>query len=79
MTTLAFRPMVSGRQLEVLRLLAHGNTDQEMADRLGIAVCTVRTHVEGARWALNARNRVHAAALAVTAGLVEMDHLAGAR
>ena len=36
---------LSERELEVMRLIADGNSDQEIAERLVISVTTVKTHV----------------------------------
>jgi class 3 adenylate cyclase/DNA-binding CsgD family transcriptional regulator len=36
---------ISGREVEVLRLVAHGHTNQEIADELVISLNTVRRHV----------------------------------
>ncbi|HEY4789447.1 MAG TPA: response regulator transcription factor [Bacteroidales bacterium] len=35
---------ISKRELEVLRLIAHGHTNEEIADKLNIGTNTVRTH-----------------------------------
>ncbi|MCI4664688.1 MAG: LuxR family transcriptional regulator [Neomegalonema sp.] len=40
---------LTGRQLEVLRLLGQGKTDWEIATILGISASTVRKHVEAAK------------------------------
>jgi DNA-binding CsgD family transcriptional regulator len=59
------------RETQVLRLVAAGHTDEEIAARLRMGVRTAVTHVRAARWALGARNRAHAVALAYLAGLLE--------
>lgn len=51
------------RQNDVLRLLAEGLRDAEIAAELGVNVETVKTHLKKARRALGARNRAHAVAL----------------
>ena len=50
---------------EVLRLGSQGATDQEISDRLAIAVPTLRTYWLRVREKLGAVNRTHAIALAV--------------
>lgn len=37
---------LSGRQAEILSCLLHGETDKQIAQRLGIAFPTVRTHLQ---------------------------------
>ncbi len=55
---------LSERELEVLRLLADGLTNQEIADRLVVTVGTVKTHVHHIYGKLNVRSRPEAAARA---------------
>ncbi len=57
------------RQQDVLRLVAHGRSNQEIAADLGIALATVKLHVNAILRALNVRNRTEAARLAISAGL----------
>jgi DNA-binding CsgD family transcriptional regulator len=58
------------RELQILTLLANGRTVEEASLTLGIAKQEINEHVRHARRKLGARNRTHAVALAVTAGLV---------
>jgi DNA-binding CsgD family transcriptional regulator len=57
--------MLTGREHEILQLVAHGWRTRAIAVQLGIAEVTVITFIRTARVKLGARNRVHAAALAV--------------
>ncbi|WP_181779120.1 response regulator transcription factor [Pseudonocardia pini] len=50
------------RELEVVRHLAGGASNQEIAERLGLSVGTVKTHVKGLLRKLGAANRADAAA-----------------
>jgi len=50
-------PRLTPREVEVLKLLADGLEGSEIADRLGIRVGTVRTHVEHMRVNLDCRTR----------------------
>jgi len=52
---------LSPRELEVLRLLAGGLTDREIAAALTISIRTVETHVSATLQKLRVRNRVEAA------------------
>lgn len=51
------------RELEILRLVANGQTNHEIGQRLHIAEETVKTHVQHLLRRLNARNRAHAVAI----------------
>lgn len=51
---------LSERELEVLRLVAQGLSNQEIADKLFVAVGTIKTHVRNIREKLDAKNRTQA-------------------
>ena len=55
---------LSERELEVLRLLAAGRSNQEIAEALVVAVGTVKTHIHHIYGKLNASSRVQAVARA---------------
>jgi PAS domain S-box-containing protein len=56
---------LSARELEVVRLVARGETGPEIAAELGISYETVRTHVRNAMTKLGARSRAHLVAKAL--------------
>jgi DNA-binding CsgD family transcriptional regulator/tetratricopeptide (TPR) repeat protein len=58
------------RELEVLRLVAKGRSNAEIAAALFIGPGTVRTHVSAILAKLNAKSRTEAAHLALRSGLV---------
>lgn len=58
------------RETEVLRLMAQGERNQDIATSLGIGQRTIKMHVARVMDKLGARNRLHAVALAVGRGLV---------
>lgn len=64
---------LTGRQLQVLRLLGEGKTNRQIAETLGLSENTVRMHVERIRRALRAHTRGEAVAKARELGLLNSD------
>jgi len=60
------------RQLDVLRLLAQGLQNKEIAARLGVTDRTVKFHVGSILTKMDAGNRTEAVAVAVQRGLIEL-------
>ena len=58
------------REAEVLRLAADGATSEEIAAMLFLTEHTVKSHLKRIQGKLGARNRTHAVALALRAGLI---------
>jgi DNA-binding NarL/FixJ family response regulator len=65
------RSSLSTREREIIGLLAGGLTGDEVADRLFLSAETVKTHIRNAMSKLEARNRVHAIAIALRDGLID--------
>jgi DNA-binding NarL/FixJ family response regulator len=63
-------PKLSPRQLEVLGLLAGGDSVKSIACELGIAEATARGHVQGLLQALGVRSQIEALAYARQIGLL---------
>lgn len=57
------------RETDVLKLLAAGKSNKEVAQRLGITERTVKTHVSSIMGKLDVRSRTQAALYAVRAGI----------
>ena len=60
---------LSQREVEVLRLIAAGKTDREIAEELFISFRTVGNHVRNILNKTNTANRTEATAFAVREGL----------
>ncbi|MGV9304395.1 MULTISPECIES: response regulator [unclassified Nonomuraea] len=58
------------RELDVVRLVARGRTNQEVAAELFVSLSTVKTHLGSIQVKLGARNRVEIAAWAWESGVV---------
>lgn len=56
--------------LEIMKMLADGSTDYEVARRLGVSVITVRRRVQRLCKSVGARSRLQAMALTVANGWV---------
>jgi len=61
---------LSGRERDILRGVARGASNKEIARELGIAEATVKIHVQGVLRKLNVSSRVQAAVVAVENGMV---------
>lgn len=61
---------LTDREIEVLRLVVDGRTNTEMADELGIAFATVKTHVRHIYEKLHVSSRAEATRTAIRRGLV---------
>jgi len=66
------RPDLSGRELEVLRLIAAGESNKEIGARLGIAEGTVKVHVNTILGKLCVRDRTEAATTAIRRGIIRL-------
>jgi two-component system nitrate/nitrite response regulator NarL len=65
------RPLLSARELEVLRLTASGSGAAAIAEQLHLSIATVRTHIQNAYYKLGVSDRAAAVATAMRLGLIE--------
>lgn len=65
---------LSERELEVLRLIARGLTNREIADKLVIAEGTVKSHVSNILSKLHLAHRTQAALYALNQKLISLDN-----
>jgi len=64
---------LTDREMTVLRLIAQGLTNQEIADRIAVSEPTVRTHVSRILGKLHLASRTQAALYAVREGLTDPE------
>ena len=61
------------REVEILKMVAHGLSNQEIADRSVLSVWTVRTHITNILTKLHLENRTQAALYALRVGWVDLE------
>jgi DNA-binding NarL/FixJ family response regulator len=62
--------LLTGREYEILRLLAQGQNNQEIGSALSISIGTVKNHISSILSKLGARDRIQAVLLAQQFGLI---------
>jgi two-component system NarL family response regulator len=73
---LAERPIgrdLTLREIEVLELIARGNSNREIGEQLRIAEGTVKAHVNSILGKLDAQDRTDAAMIALKRGIIRLD------
>jgi DNA-binding NarL/FixJ family response regulator len=68
----ALEDELSSRELDVLRLIATGNANKEIACQLAIAEDTVKSHVTNILAKLGANDRTHAVTIGLKRGIIEL-------
>jgi DNA-binding NarL/FixJ family response regulator len=63
---------LTAAEIEVLRLIAAGQANKQIADRLGITEDTVKGRVKNILSKLGASDRTHAATIGVKRGIIEL-------
>ena len=66
---------LTGRELEVLRLVARGRSNRQIAEQLVITEMTVRTHVSNILSKLHLASRTQAALYALREGLASLEDI----
>lgn len=64
---------LTARELDVLRLLAQGQRNREIADSLGLAEPTVKIHVNNVLRKLQVKDRTEAAMVALKRGIIHLE------
>lgn len=60
------------RELDVLRLIAAGNANKQIADQLSIGEASVKSHVANILSKLGANDRTHAVTIGLKRGIIEL-------
>lgn len=60
------------REIDVLRLIAAGNSNKRVADKLSIGEASVKSHMENILSKLGANDRTHAVTIALKRGIIEL-------
>ena len=68
-----FHRSLSARELDVLRLVAKGFGNKDIAGALNIAEVTVKLHVSNVLGKLNVKDRTQAATVALRRGIIALD------
>jgi len=63
---------LTSREIEILRLIAAGNSNKQIADHLSIGEATVKSHMTNVLSKLYANDRTHAVAIALRRGIIEL-------
>jgi len=66
-------PTLTFREIEVLRWMARGLTNQKLADELNVSLYTIKSHVRNIIEKLGAKNRWNAVAIAKERELIQIE------
>lgn len=66
-------PLITKRESEIMKLIADGLTNQEIADRLFISTFTVDSHRKNLLLKFNAKNTATLVKIVVSKGMVDVD------
>jgi two-component system NarL family response regulator len=71
----ALRQQLTSREVEVLRLLARGLTNREIANVYGISASTVKNHLNNVMAKLEVADRTEAVSFCLSRGIVNLDDM----
>jgi DNA-binding NarL/FixJ family response regulator len=63
---------LTAREIDVLRLIAVGNANKQIADQLSIGEATVKSHVTNILSKLGANDRAHAVTIGLKRGIIDL-------
>lgn len=72
LNTVPNRAQLTGREQQVLELVAGGYSAKQIASQIGIAPRTVEGHIEIVRLKMRARNKTHLITQAIQAGVLKI-------
>ena len=64
---------LTGREIDVLRSIAAGNGNKQIADKLSISEATVKSRITNILSKLGANDRAHAVTIGLKRGIIELD------
>jgi len=64
---------LSSREMDVLRLIATGNSNKQIADKLSIGETTVKSHISNLLSKLGANDRAHAVTIGLQRGIIDLN------
>ena len=64
---------LTGREVQILTLIAEGNSNKRIADILGISEQTIKNQVSAILRKINANDRAHAVFIALREGLISFQ------
>jgi two-component system NarL family response regulator len=71
----ALRQQLTARELEVLKLLARGLTNREIASVYGISASTVKNHLNNVMAKLEVADRTEAVSFCLSRGIINLDDM----
>ena len=64
--------LLTPRERDVLEVLATGATTNDVADRLGVSIEEVQTHIQNIRRTLHAQSKLESVLIALQAGIIDV-------
>ena len=71
----ALRQQLTAREVEVLKLLARGLTNREIANVYGISASTVKNHLNSVMAKLEVADRTEAVSFCLSRGIVNLEDM----